>query len=148
MQNITPKLISLLGMCVMLFLAWLMSENRKRIHLRLICTGISFQVIFALLILKTNLGRTIFDVLKHGVNGVIACGQNGSTFLFGEGFREHFFAFSVLPLIIFFSSLTAVLFYLGIIQKIVKTLKGAETNGELETEESVEVRGIKLLISA
>jgi len=122
MQNIMPKLISFLGLCVMLSLAYLMSENRKRIHLRLVCTGLTFQVIFALLILKTSIGRAVFDVLKYGVNGIIDCGKNGSSFLFGDGYQEHFFAFSVLPLIIFFSSLTAVLFHWGIIQKIIKIL--------------------------
>ena len=122
MQDIKPRLICFVGMCVMLSLACLMSENRKKIHLRLVCTGILFQVIFALLILKTNIGRTVFDVLKQGVTGIIDCGKSGSSFLFGEGYQEHFFVFSVLPLIIFFSSLTAVLFHWGIIQKIVKVL--------------------------
>ena len=122
MQDIKPKLICFVGMCVMLSLAYLMSENRKMIHLRLVCTGILFQVILALLILKTNLGRAVFDVLKQGVVGIIDCGKSGSSFLFGEGYQEHFFVFSVLPLIIFFSSLTSVLFHWGIIQKIVKVL--------------------------
>jgi len=60
--------------------------------------------------------------LERFVNGVIACGKEGSTFLFGEGFQEHYFAFSVLPLIIFFSCLTAVLFHWGVIQAIIKVL--------------------------
>jgi CNT family concentrative nucleoside transporter len=106
----------------MLGLAWLVSENRKRIHLRLIITGMLFQLIFALLILKTTMGRAVFDVLRRVVNGIIDCGNAGSTFLFGDGFQEHFFAFSVLPLIIFFSSLTAVLFHWGVIQKVIKLL--------------------------
>jgi CNT family concentrative nucleoside transporter len=106
----------------MLGLAWLLSENRKRIHLRLIVTGMLFQLIFALLILKTTMGAMVFDMLRRFVNGIINCGNAGSIFLFGEGFREHFFAFSVLPLIIFFSSLTAVLFHWGVIQKIIKLL--------------------------
>jgi len=106
----------------MLGLAWLLSENRKRIHLRLIITGILFQLIFALLILKTTMGRIAFDMLRRFVNGIINCGNAGSTFVFGEGFQEHFFAFSVLSLIIFFSSLTAVLFHWGVIQKIIKAL--------------------------
>jgi concentrative nucleoside transporter, CNT family len=125
MQNITPKLISFLGLCVMLTLAWLISENRKRIHLRLIATGILFQLIFAVLILKTTLGRTVFGGFEKFVSGVIACGEEGSVFLFGETFKDHEFAFFVLPLIIFFSSLTAVLFHFGIIQKLVKLLAWA-----------------------
>ncbi len=117
-----PKLISFLGLWVMLGLAWLLSENRKRVHVRLIGTGMLFQLIFALLILKTTPGRIVFDALERFVNRVIACGNEGSTFLFGEGFQEHYFAFSVLPLIIFFSCLTAVLFHWGVIQAVVKVL--------------------------
>ena len=122
MQNIIPRLISLLGLIVMLLIAWLISENRKRLHVRLIATGLLFQIVFAVIILKTAPGRMIFDALKQVVNGIIACGQEGSVFLFGDGFREHYFAFSVLPLIVFFSCLTAVLFHWGIIQQIVKAL--------------------------
>ncbi|MBN2270045.1 MAG: hypothetical protein JXN61_05490 [Sedimentisphaerales bacterium] len=122
MDDMMPRLISFLGLWVMLLLAWLLSENRKRIHVRLIITGILFQLVFALLILKTGPGRMVFDALQRFVNGIIACGREGSVFVFGEGFAEHYFAFSVLPLIIFFSSLTAILFYWGVIQQIVKVL--------------------------
>ena len=107
MQEITPKLISFMGLWVMLGLAWALSENRKSVHVRLIVTGMLFQFVFAVLILKTTPGRMVFDALKRVVNGVIACGNEGSSFLFGDGFREHYFAFSVLPLIILFSCLTA-----------------------------------------
>ena len=103
MQEIMPRLISFLGLWVMLGLAWVLSENRKSVHVRLIITGMMFQFVFALLILKTTLGRMVFDALKQFVNGIIDCGNEGSAFLFGDGFREHYFAFSVLPLIVFFS---------------------------------------------
>ena len=122
MQEIMPRLISFLGLWVLLGLAWALSENRKCVHVRLIVTGMLFQFVFALLILKTAPGRMVFDALQRFVNGIIACGNEGSTFLFGEGFREHYFAFSVLPLIVFFSCLTAILFHWGVIQKIVKVL--------------------------
>jgi CNT family concentrative nucleoside transporter len=122
MQDIMPKVISFLGLCVMLLLAWLLSEDRKHVHVRLIVTGMLVQLIFALLILKTSPGRMVFDALERFVNGIIACGKEGSAFLFGEGFQEHYFAFSVLPLIIFFSCLTAVLFHWGVLQAIVKML--------------------------
>ena len=122
MQETMPKLISFLGLCMMLVLAWVLSEDRKRIHVRLIVTGMLSQLVFALLILKTTPGRMVFDALERFVNGIIACGRAGSAFLFGEGFQEHYFAFSVLPLIVFFSCLTAVLFHWGVIQVIVKML--------------------------
>jgi CNT family concentrative nucleoside transporter len=122
MQDITPRLISFMGLFVMLLMAWALSEDRRRVHVRMIVTGILFQLLFALLILKTTPGRIIFDAMQRFVNGVIACGNEGSSFVFGEGFREHYFAFSVLPLIVFFSCLTAILFHWGVIQKIVKVL--------------------------
>lgn len=122
MQDITPRLISFMGLFVMLLLAWALSEDRRRVHVRLIVTGMLFQLIFALLILKTSPGRIVFDAMQRFVNGIIACGDEGSSFLFGEGFKEHYFAFSVLPLIVFFSCLTAILFHWGVIQKIVKVL--------------------------
>ena len=122
MQDIMPRLISFFGLWVMLVLAWVLSDNRKRVHLRLIAMGLLFQFVFALLILKTAPGRMVFDALQRFVNGIVACGNEGSSFVFGEGFREHYFAFSVLPLIVFFSCLTSVLFHWGVIQKIVKVL--------------------------
>jgi len=122
METMMPRLISFLGLWVMLLLAWLLSENRRRIHVRLIITGILFQLVFALLILKTGPGRIIFDALQRFVNGIIGCGAQGSAFVFGDGFAEHYFAFSVLPLIVFFSALTSILFYWGVIQQIVKAL--------------------------
>ncbi len=120
MEDMMPKVISFLGLWAMLGLAWLLSEDRKRIHIRLIITGILVQLVFALLILKTRPGRMVFGALQRFVNGIIACGREGSVFVFGEGFAEHYFAFSVLPLIIFFSCLTSILFYWGVIQQIVK----------------------------
>jgi CNT family concentrative nucleoside transporter len=120
MEDLMPKVNCFLGLWVMLGLAWLLSENRKRIHVRLIVTGLLFQLVFAVLILKTTPGRLVFEALERFVNGVIASGKEGSTFLFGAGFQEHYFAFSVLPLIVFFSCLTAVLFHWGVIQVLVK----------------------------
>ena len=113
---------SFLGLCLMLLMAWALSEDRRRVHVRLIVTGMLFQLAFALVILKTTPGRLVFGALQRFVSGIVACGDEGSTFLFGEGFRDHYFAFSVLPLIVFFSCLTAILFHWGIIQKIVKLL--------------------------
>jgi len=122
MQDGMPRLVSFLGLWVMLIFAWLLSEDRRRVHVRLIVTGMLFQLAFALLILRTTPGRVVFDALQRFANGIVACGNEGSAFLFGDGFREHYFAFSVLPLIIFFSCLTSVLFYCGVIQRVIKVL--------------------------
>jgi concentrative nucleoside transporter, CNT family len=117
-----PKLLSLLGLLLMMFLAWLLSENRRHMNWRLIITGVLCQVVFALIILKTGPGRVVFAAVQEFVNGILACGEQGSIFLFGEGYKEHYFGFSVLPLIVFFSALTGVLFYCGVIQNVIKGL--------------------------
>ncbi len=121
-SSIMPRLISLLGLLTMMVLAWLLSEDRRRMNWRLIVTGVLCQVVFALIILKTGPGRAVFAGAQAFVNGMLACGEQGSVFLFGAGYKEHYFGFSVLPLIVFFSALTGVLFYCGVIQNVIKAL--------------------------
>jgi len=113
------RFISAAGLVVMMGLAWLISSNRKKMNGRLILTGVGLQLLFGLIVIKTELGRGFFEVTRVLVNKVISFSDSGAEMLFGEGFKEHFFAFSVLPTIIFVSTLTAILFHLGFIQKIV-----------------------------
>lgn len=117
---IGPRLVSFLGLVTMLLLAWLISENRRRMNFRLIASGVAFQVALAVLLLATPLKGTVFDFVDAMMNGLIHCSDQGAEFVFGESFRDHYIAFSVMPTVIFFSSLTAVLFYLGILQWVVK----------------------------
>lgn len=114
------RLISFLGLLAMMGLAWLISSNRRKMNWRLICSGVGLQLIFGLLVLKTTPGVWFFAAVREFVNKLVSFSDQGAIFLFGEGFREHFFAFSVLPTIVFVSSLMAVLFYLGVIQKVVR----------------------------
>lgn len=120
--SVIPRLVSLLGLLTMMALAWLLSEDRRHLNTRLIVTGVLCQVVFALIILKTGPGRMVFAAVQEFVNGILACGEQGSVFLFGEAYKDHYFAFTVLPLIVFFSALTGVLFYCGVIQAIIKAL--------------------------
>jgi len=113
-------IISLFGLLVMMFLAWLLSVDRKRMNIRLILSGIALQFILAVLILWTSPGRLIFSYARIFVTRIVGFSDAGAEFVFGPGFKEHFFAFSVLPTVIFISSLMAVLFYLGILQKVVE----------------------------
>lgn len=114
------RLISVLGLIGMGGLAWALSEDRRRQNLRLIATGIGLQLLLAVLILKTQAGQRLFDWIRIGVEGLIRCAHEGSAFVFGEDFAEHYFAFSVLPTVVFVSCLMSVLFYLGVLQKIVE----------------------------
>ncbi len=106
----------------MLGIAWLFSENKKQMNWRIIVVGLGLQFILALLILKTSAGHMAFDYAKNAVNAIIDLSDQGASVVFGEGFREHYFAFKVLPTIIFVSSLSYLLFYWGILQKVVEAL--------------------------
>lgn len=110
---------SFLGLILMMLLAWLMSSARHRMDFRLILSGVGLQILFGLFIMKTAMGLKIFDVARAVISRLISFSDEGAQFVFGDLFREHFFAFSVLPTIIFVSSLMAILFHLGIMQRVV-----------------------------
>lgn len=114
------RLISLSGLVVIIFLAWLLSNRKSKPNLKLILSGVALQFIFGLLILKTTPGHYFFSAANEFVTKVISFSDAGAAMVFGEGFQEHFFAFSVLPTIIFVSAFFSVMFYFGIIQKIVE----------------------------
>lgn len=115
-----PGFISLAGLFVMALLAWLLSVNKRKMNWRLIISGIALQFLLAVIILYTKPGQFVFDSVRIFITRLIGFSESGSEFVFGAAFKEHFFAFSVLPTIIFVSSLMTVLFHLGILQKIVE----------------------------
>jgi CNT family concentrative nucleoside transporter len=113
-------MIPFLGMLAMLGIAWALSTNRRAINWRTVITGTALQFAFALLILRTAVGRGTFAYATQAVTAFLDFTDAGASFIFGPGFEEHFFAFKVLPTIIFFSSFITVLYYLGLIQWVVK----------------------------
>jgi len=137
------RLTGLLGIFVLLGIAWLLSNNRKQINLRIVLWGLGLQLLFAIFILKTPIGQPFFAAVDGFIQKLLSFSDAGSDFLFksfSQGVVEGpllNFAFRVLPTIIFFSALMALLYHLGIMQFIVrgiargmqKTLKtsGAET---------------------
>lgn len=114
------NLVAFFGLLVMLLIAWALSNNRRMIPWRTVIMGTLLQFVFAVLILKTAAGRAVFEVASTLVTGFLDFSDAGAAFVFGDNFREHFFAFKVLPTILFFSSFITVLYYLGILQKVVK----------------------------
>lgn len=101
----------------------LFSSNRKAINWRLVGAGLGLQIVFALLVLKTAPGAALFDAIAQGFRDLLAFTYDGSTFIFGDlGSPEggNIFAFQVLPTIIFFASLMSVLYYLGVVQPLVR----------------------------
>ncbi len=116
------RVISFFGLFVMVGLAWLMSSNKRKFPWRVVAGGMLLQFTFAWLILSTNYGRMAFDSVDTAFNRLMDCVDAGSAFVFGEGFKEHYFAFRVLPSIIFFAALMQALYYMGVMQKVVRGL--------------------------
>lgn len=117
----------ILGIGVLLGIAFLMSNNRNAISLRVVFWGLGLQLIFAILILKTPIGEPVFGFVDKTFMRLISFSNAGSDFLFKSfvpdvGYHEAMvnFAFRALPTIIFFSSLMTLLYYFGIIQFVVK----------------------------
>ena len=113
------RLISFFGLFAMIGLAWLMSENKRRINFRVVAGGLLLQFCFALVVLKTDPGRALFMLIGDTFEGLLGYVDAGSEFVFGKDFRNFFFALKVLPTIIFFSSLMSVLYFLHIMQAVV-----------------------------
>jgi CNT family concentrative nucleoside transporter len=111
--------VAIFGYVMMVVLAWLISLNRRQFPWRVVLWGTALQVSFAALILKTASGRRFFESAGAVFGRLIEFGGEGSRFLFGEGLGN-VFAFSVLPIIIFFSALTSVLYHAGVMQVVVK----------------------------
>ncbi len=115
-----------LGMAVLLVIAFILSNNRKKINWKTVGFGLSAQLLLAIGVLKVPFIRSIFEFLGSIFISILDYTRAGSTFLFGNLMNvETFgfvFVFQILPTIIFFSALTSLLFYLGVIQVIVKGL--------------------------
>ena len=146
-QTIPERMTGFLGLIFIMILAYALSDNKKAISWRLVILGTGLQAVLALLVLKTQIGRVIFDTANELIVKILSFSNDGARFLFGNlvglnvpvgipspGAPQSmaaleftgnmantgaFFAFSVLPTIVFFSSLTAVLYYFGILQWII-----------------------------
>jgi CNT family concentrative nucleoside transporter len=146
---IGQRLIGLLGIATMIGIAVLMSYNRSEINWRLVFKGLGIQALFGVIVLKTDIGRRIFATIGNGITGLLGFQEQGARFVFGNLVQSNvpvgmpgangaldtsvgwiantgaFFAFNVLPTIIFFSALMSVLYYLGVMQMVVKGIAWA-----------------------
>ncbi|MCS7236923.1 MAG: NupC/NupG family nucleoside CNT transporter [Thermoguttaceae bacterium] len=114
--------ISFLGLLVMLVLAWLCSVDRRSMNWRLIISGVALELLLGLILLWTPAGQESYRAAGRFITLINQWSDAGAEFVFGEGIRHSPFAFSVLPVIVFTASLTAILFYLGVLQWIVKVM--------------------------
>lgn len=118
----TTRAIGLVGIFAILGIAFLLSNSPRDVSARILLWGIGLQIALAILILRTGPGRWFFDQLGELIRRLLAFAVEGATFVFGPLAGESFgviFAFRVLPTIIFVSSFFSILYYLGIMQRIV-----------------------------
>jgi len=113
-----------IGMIVILGICFLLSKNKRKIDWRLVLVGITLQIVFAIAVLKFESVAYVFDAISTGVVKFLNVSEAGAEFVFGKfidpsGNWGYVFAFKVLPTIVFFSAFTSLLYYLGILQKVV-----------------------------
>jgi concentrative nucleoside transporter, CNT family len=119
------RFTGILGLLTMLGLAYIFSTNRKAIRLKTVGWGLGLQIAFAIFVLKIEFGRRLFQRAGDAVNRLLSYAFAGSQFVFGDLGKQgsHFgfyFAFQVLPTVIFICALFAVLYHYGIMQFIIK----------------------------
>lgn len=144
--GITNILRGLFGMLVLIGIAWIFSANRRAVSWKLVAVGLAIQVLLAFGILQVPAVQYFFELVGKIFVVILDFTKEGTEFLFA-GFLNtetygFIFAFQVLPTIIFFSALTSLLFYLGIIQKVVYVLAWLMTRAlKLSGAESLSVAG-------
>src|SRR3569833_3196318 len=119
------RMTGLLGIAGILALAWILSRHRKAILLRVLLWGLGLQLAFSVVVLRTGFGR-VFEALSQAIAAMFGYTEAGAAFVFGDtlgrssGSLGTIFAFQVLPIIIFTASFFSILYYLGIMQRVVK----------------------------
>ncbi|NCO20019.1 MAG: NupC/NupG family nucleoside CNT transporter [Gammaproteobacteria bacterium] len=120
------QFIGLFGIVALLALAWAFSEHRRRLQWQTVLVGLGLQLGLAIFVLWVPFGKTVFETLGAGFVKLVGFTQVGSQFIFGDLARADEFgfiiAFQVLPTIIFFASLMACLYHLGVMQKLVEAM--------------------------
>jgi CNT family concentrative nucleoside transporter len=119
------RFTGILGLLTMLGLAYAFSTNRRAIKAKTVAWGLALQIAFAIFVLKLDAGRRLFQAAGNAVNHLLAYSFEGSKFVFGELGKQgsslgFYFAFQVLPTIIFIAAFFAVLYHFGVMQFIIR----------------------------
>jgi concentrative nucleoside transporter, CNT family len=119
------RFTGILGLVTMLSLGYIFSTDRRAIRLKTVAWGLGLQLTFAVFVLRAEIGRVMFQKAGDGVNRLLSYAFAGSQFLFGEMGKPgsklgFYFAFQVLPTIIFIAALFAILYHIGLMQFVVK----------------------------
>lgn len=116
------RVISLIGIFVFFGLAYLFSVDRRAINWRTVVWGFALQFLLGAFVLLLPIGFTIFSIIGNLVTTFLNFSDAGARFVYGEDFQEHFFAFKVLSTVVFFSGVISLLYYFGILQKVVMAI--------------------------
>ncbi|MEL6352429.1 MAG: NupC/NupG family nucleoside CNT transporter [Cyanobacteria bacterium J06627_28] len=116
------RAVSLLGVAGFLGIAYALSDNRRAIRWKPVVGGLILQFLLALFILRTQAGLALFSWLGDLIVTFFDYSDPGSIFVFGENFKDSFFAFKVLPSIIFFSAFINILYHYGVLQRAVQVM--------------------------
>ena len=122
------NLLGIAGIAVINLIAVVLSSNRRAIRLRVVAAAFALQAVIAFLVLRTSGGRQVIQSMSDGVAALLGYAGKGTEFLFGPTASNplaNTFAIAALPVIIFFASLVAILYHLGIMQRVVKWVGGA-----------------------
>jgi len=122
------QLLGLAGVAAIILIAVVFSSNRRAIRLRVVGAAFALQAVIAFLVIRTSGGRAVIQGMSDGVAELLSYATKGTEFLFGPTDANplaHTFAIAALPVIVFFASLVAILYHLGIMQRIVKWVGGA-----------------------
>ena len=156
------RYIGILGIFTILAIAYLLSNNRKKIDKKIIFWGLSLQMFFAVLILKVPGGKWVFDRIDTFIKKILDFSVEGSKFLFGNlansdlyfpqdgswpgfGFQ---FAFLVSPTVIFFSSIMSVLYHFGVMQKIIKFIEDELHHKDIADDEGATKKGLYSILDS
>ena len=123
-----PFVINIVGILAILLIAFLLSTGKKRIRLRVVGAAFALQALMAFLVLATSGGRAVIQGMSNGVAALLSYANEGTEFLFGPTDSNplaNTFALGALPVIIFFAALVSILYYLGIMQRVVRWVGGA-----------------------
>jgi CNT family concentrative nucleoside transporter len=128
MNDVNRILMGIAGILVILGIAFLLSSNKRAIRLRVVGAAFALQAGIAVLVLKSEWGRAGIAAMARGVSNLLGYANKGTEFLFGPAASNplaNTFAIAALPVIVFFAALVAILYYLGIMQRIVRWVGGA-----------------------
>lgn len=114
------QLISFGGLVMYIILVFLFSKHPTKVYWRPVFWGIGLQFLLGLLILRTDPGFMAFDWLGQQVQTFLEYTNAGAEFVFGDTYADHLFAFKVLPIVVFFSTVMSMLYYLGLMQWIIR----------------------------